>query len=51
MEKKPKFLISNLDRHKENSDIHCNKKYNDLEKHKNEHQQKKGIINKILQKI
>ena len=31
MKKKPKFLISNLDRHKENSDIHCNKKYNDLQ--------------------
>ena len=33
------------------SKLGLNKKSNDLEKHKNEHQQKKGILNNIMQKI
>ena len=42
----PVFLFRSLP-----SKLGLNKKSNDLEKNKNEHQQKKGIINKILQKI
>ena len=42
----PVFLFRSLPRK-----LGLNKKSNELQKHKNEHQQKKGIINKILQKI
>ena len=42
----PVFLFRSLP-----SKLGLNKKSNDLEKHKNEHQQKKGFLNHIMQKI
>lgn len=42
----PVFLFRSLP-----SKLGFNKKSNDLEKHKNEHQQKKGILNNIMQNI
>ena len=42
----PVFLFRSLP-----SKLGLNKKSNDLEKHKNEHKQKKGFLNHIMKKI